>query len=158
MLQNLMPNVSGLQPDLFWSFSVIFLFNTVIYVFLLLCNVFLLYDVSLSCCSMYCLFCVVLCIVCVYMCTVLLPPGGYPIAVKKYIISYQLFSGLLKVPRHDLTVFLCNPATRLIYVCGPRYFLNPVYSPPFQLNAIFWVSPEYEDGWAPELIRAFQST
>jgi hypothetical protein len=31
----------------------------------------------------------VLCIVCVYMCTVLLPPGGYPIAVK-YIISYSL--------------------------------------------------------------------
>jgi len=41
------------------------------------------------CCSMYCLFCVVLCIVCVYMCTVLLPPGGYPIAVK-YIISYHI--------------------------------------------------------------------
>jgi hypothetical protein len=36
---------------------------------------------------MYCLFCVVLCIVCVYMCTELLPPGGYPIAVK-YVISY----------------------------------------------------------------------
>jgi len=36
---------------------------------------------------MYCLFCDVLCIVCVYMCTELLPPGGYPIAVK-YIISY----------------------------------------------------------------------
>jgi len=36
---------------------------------------------------MYCLFCVVLYIVCVYMCTELLPPGGYPIAVK-YIISY----------------------------------------------------------------------
>jgi len=35
----------------------------------------------------YVLFvCVVLCIVCVYMCTVLLLPGGYPIAVK-YIIS-----------------------------------------------------------------------
>jgi hypothetical protein len=34
------------------------------------------------CCSMYCLCCVVLCIVCVYMCTVLLPPGGYPIAVN----------------------------------------------------------------------------
>jgi len=32
-------------------------------------------------------FCVVVCIVCVYMCTVLLAPGGYPIAVK-YIISY----------------------------------------------------------------------
>jgi hypothetical protein len=36
---------------------------------------------------MYCLFCVVLRIVCVYMCTVLLPPGGYPIAVK-YIIYH----------------------------------------------------------------------
>jgi hypothetical protein len=34
-------------------------------------------------------FCVVLCIVCVYMCTVLLPSGGYPIAVNKYIISYN---------------------------------------------------------------------
>ena len=37
---------------------------------------------------MYCLFCVVLCIVGVYICTVLLPPGGYPVAVK-YIISYH---------------------------------------------------------------------
>jgi hypothetical protein len=25
------------------------------------------------------------------MCTVLLPPGGYPIAVIKYITSYQVF-------------------------------------------------------------------
>jgi len=33
-------------------------------------------------CSVYC---VCVC-VCVQMCTVLLPPGGYPIAVKKYII------------------------------------------------------------------------
>jgi len=41
------------------------------------------------CSSMYCLFCVVLCIVCVQMCTVLLPPGGYPIAFNKYIISYM---------------------------------------------------------------------
>jgi len=39
------------------------------------------------------LFCVVLCIVCVYMCTVLLPLGGYPIAVNKYIISsYHIIS------------------------------------------------------------------
>jgi hypothetical protein len=48
-----------------------------------------------SCCSMY--FCVVVCIVCfvsfsvlfVCMCTELLPPGGYPIAVK-YIISLHI--------------------------------------------------------------------
>jgi len=38
---------------------------------------------------MYFLFCVVLCIVCVYMCTVLLPPGGYPIAVNKYSMPYD---------------------------------------------------------------------
>jgi len=36
-------------------------------------------------------FCVVLCIVFVYMCTEILPPGGYPIAVK-YIISYHIFT------------------------------------------------------------------
>ena len=55
-----------------------------------------------SCCVARCIFCVVLCIfvfyvlffcdvpciVCVYICTELLPPGGYPIAVNKYIISY----------------------------------------------------------------------
>ena len=44
--------------------------------------------------SVYCLFCVVLCIVCVYMCTELLPPGGYPIAVK-YIISYIILPVVL---------------------------------------------------------------
>ena len=36
---------------------------------------------------MYCLFYVVLCIFCVCMCAVLLPPGGYPIAVK-YIVYH----------------------------------------------------------------------
>jgi len=38
-------------------------------------------------CFIYCLFCVVRCIVFAYMCTVLPPPGGYPIAINKYIIS-----------------------------------------------------------------------
>jgi len=33
-------------------------------------------------------FCDFPCIICVYMCTELLPPGGYPIAVK-FIISYR---------------------------------------------------------------------
>ena len=57
---------------------------------------------------MYC-FCVFLCIVCVYMCTELLPPGGYPIAVKhiSYIISYDvdffpiinIFSTIFQTPR-----------------------------------------------------------
>ena len=44
-----------------------------------------------------CVDCVVLCTVCVYMCTVLLPPGGYPIAVK-YIISYIIKQGNLILP------------------------------------------------------------
>ena len=30
------------------------------------------------------------------MCTVLLPPGDNPIAVKKYVISYNLFSGVIE--------------------------------------------------------------
>jgi hypothetical protein len=60
----------------------LFLIFVLFYVFFVFFYVFL-------CCSMYCLFCVVLCIVCVYMCTVLLPPGGYSIAVK-YIISYRI--------------------------------------------------------------------
>ena len=68
-------------------------------IFVFFCVLFVLFYVFL-CCSMYCLFCVVLCIVCVYMCTELLPPGGYPIAIK-YIISY-LFAyedGTDRVPK-----------------------------------------------------------
>jgi len=45
---------------------------------------------------MYCLFWEVLCIVCVYVCTELLPPGGYPIAVK-YIILYNI---IILYPSH----------------------------------------------------------
>jgi len=55
------------------------------YVVVLLYVFFVLFYVFL--CSMYCFLCDVPCTVGVYMCTVLLPPGGYPIAVK-YIISY----------------------------------------------------------------------
>jgi len=62
----------GARPALFPIFVSFYVFFALFYVFV--------------CCSMYCLFCVVLCIVCVYMCIVLLPPAGYPIAVK-YIIS-----------------------------------------------------------------------
>ena len=63
------------------------------------------------------LFYVVLCIVCVYMCTVLLPPGGYPIAVNKYIISYTLhvstpftcvFSTILTNTVWTTMISLCN--------------------------------------------------
>jgi len=63
----------GARPALFLIFELFYVFFVLFHVFL--------------CCSMYCLFCDVLCIVCVYMCTELLPPRGYPIAVK-YIILY----------------------------------------------------------------------
>jgi hypothetical protein len=43
---------------------------------------------------MYCLLCVVLCIVCVYMCNVLLPPGGYQIAVNKCRVSQEEWAKL----------------------------------------------------------------
>ena len=46
-------------------------------------------------CSMYCLFCVVLCIVCVYMCTELLPPAGYPIAIKNISYHNSSFNSML---------------------------------------------------------------
>ena len=64
------------RPALFLIFVLFYVFFVLFYVFSL-------------CCFMYCFFSDVLCIVCVYMCTVLLPPGGYPIAVK-YIISYKV--------------------------------------------------------------------
>jgi len=57
---------------------------------------------------MYCLFCVVLCIVCVYMSTVLLPPGGYPIAVK-YIISYIIWYDMIyHIISHRIISYLNN--------------------------------------------------
>ena len=66
--------------------SVYFLLFYVFFVFFFVLCIFCVV-LCILCCSMYCLFCDVLCIVCVYMCTELLPPGGYPVAVK-YIISY----------------------------------------------------------------------
>ena len=82
----------------------------VFYVFFVLFCVFLR-------CSMHCLFCDVLCIVCVYMCTELLPPGGYPIAVKyiisyiisciiSYTISYHIYIYEIKAAVHDIVCAL----------------------------------------------------
>jgi len=47
-------------------------------------KMFVLFYVLLVLCR--CVYCVC---VCVWMCTVLLPPGGYPIAVNKYITSSE---------------------------------------------------------------------
>jgi hypothetical protein len=66
---------------------VLCIFCVVLCIFCVVLCIFVLFYVFL-CCSMYWLFCDLLSIVCVYMCTVLLPPGGYPIAVSKYI-SYH---------------------------------------------------------------------
>jgi len=67
---------------------------------------------------MNCLFCVVFCIVCVYMCTILLPPGGYPIAVK-YIIYHKP----IKTARshlQDQSVYASEK--------GSRYFCDIVWN------------------------------
>jgi hypothetical protein len=48
------------------------------------------------------------------MCTVILPPGGYPIAVKKYSISYQkLHSPLLRL-RHSFLSFFKGAFLRIL--------------------------------------------
>ena len=52
---------------------------------------------------MYCLFCVVLCIFCVDMCTEIVPPGGYPIAVK-YIVSYIAAGRIMSMKNFNDTV------------------------------------------------------
>jgi len=46
---------------------------------------------------------------CVYMCTVLLPPGGYPIAVNKYVIYLYVFVCMC------IFVYVCMHAC--LYVC-----------------------------------------
>ena len=49
----------------------------------------LTYSYCYVCCVLYILLhCAVLCTLCVKICTVLLPQGGNPIAVNKYVISY----------------------------------------------------------------------
>jgi hypothetical protein len=67
-------------------FCVVLCIFVLFYVFFC-CSMYFLCCSMYFLCSMYCLSCVILCIVCMYMCTVLLPPGGYPIAVNKYVIS-----------------------------------------------------------------------
>jgi hypothetical protein len=52
-----------------------------------------MYFLCRLCCSMYCLCQFCFSMYCVWMSTVLLPPGGYPIAVK-YIISYHIIIAL----------------------------------------------------------------
>jgi len=63
---------------------VLCIFCVVLYIFCVVLYIFVLFYVLFVLCrSLYCL--------CLYMCTELLPPGGYPIAVNKYIV-YVLLS------------------------------------------------------------------
>jgi len=54
------------------------------------CYVFSILDIPFQC--------VVLCTVCASMCSVLLPPGVNPIAVNKYIVSYQWTKNFPRAP------------------------------------------------------------
>jgi hypothetical protein len=108
------------------------------------------------CCSMYfcvilcifvlfyVLFCDVLCIVCVYMCTVLLPPGGYPIAVKYNISSF--FFTVLKSMRQFhtstrirtcLTIFLTK---NYLHFLLRRYSYTWIFSDIFTFTSIHYTS------------------
>jgi hypothetical protein len=75
-------------------FIFILLFVVIIFVFLYVIFV-LLYVLFVLCRFLYCL--------CVYMCTVLLPPGGYPIAVK-CIISPIFISYFLPYSQEKATI------------------------------------------------------
>jgi len=61
------------------------LFNFVNYVFLLLCLCILIVMYVL-----FCAFCFIVLFHVLFVCTVLLPPGVNPIAVNKYIISFDV--------------------------------------------------------------------
>ena len=103
------------------------------YVYCVVLCIIMLFYVSL-CCSMYIslfsLLCVVLCIVCVYMCTVLLPPGGYPIAVNRYIsLTYHIISyHIISTPGIMLAVPWTWPHTppvtrqQCVHAAQPRLF------------------------------------
>jgi len=84
------------------------------------------------------LFCVVLCIVCVYMCTVLLPAGGYPIAVK-YISYHVVFLDDNKIPlsiiaqrdgshKKKLPLFYGTPKLTAVFPILSQ--INPLYAYP----------------------------
>jgi hypothetical protein len=78
-------------------------------------------------------YCDVLCIVCVYMCTVLLPPGGYPISVNKYIISYIVTCGLGNVVSIATSYRLDGPGIEkknpgwgeILCTCPDRPWVSP---------------------------------
>ena len=75
-------------------FCVVLCIFVLFYVFLC-CSVYFCVVLCIFVLFYYCLLCVVLCIVCVFMCTELLPPGGYPIAVKYvYHIKYGISAPL----------------------------------------------------------------
>jgi hypothetical protein len=88
---------------------------------------------------MRCLFCVFLCIVCVYMCTELLPPGGYPIAVK-YIILYHISYHIYHIISYHIIYhiisyiisYLSQMSTKLAGSQEPLigHFLRPAESSP----------------------------
>ena len=96
-------------------------------------------------CAVLCSFCVVLCIfvlfyvlfvlwrslycLCVYMCTELLPPGGYPTAVK-YII-YHIKSSIKFHPCCCLPVLSCVSRSMLnsLFLCIKSSFTHRTHSP-----------------------------
>jgi hypothetical protein len=90
----------------FLCYSIYCLFCVVLCIVCVVLCIFVLFYVFL-CYSVYCLFCVVLCIICMHMCTVLLSPGGYPIAVK-YRVSHELRS-LLRESVPYVKIYRYNP-------------------------------------------------
>ena len=65
-------------------------------------KIVVLFYVLFVLCPVYCVC------VCVCVCTVLLPPGGYPIAVNKYIISLKTMAKKVALCYDTCVSFLRN--------------------------------------------------
>jgi hypothetical protein len=102
-------------------FCILFCVDYVI-LFILLCRLccsIYCFMSSVLFCILFCVDCVVLCIVCVQMCTVLLPPGGNPIAVKYiiYLISYHIISRIISYQIYHVLSY----GDRFSYTFSIRY-------------------------------------
>ena len=108
-------------------------------------------------CSMYCLFCVFLYIVFVYTCTELLPPSGYPVAVK-YIIFVNYHSEVFSFPQSlhlDVIPSAVPPTTSLTFKNRASYIWDGRTATLQMLHFIYFfsttISTEYFNPLKPEL-------
>ena len=91
--------------------------------------------------SLYCL--------CVYMCTVLMPPGGYPIAVNKYIISLPFWPIRGPSPVPAAVTFICPEFNHKVSVYVRLTVALVTY---LTASAVCWLCQYLLSGTEPPLV------